>query len=80
LYVLEGSRLGAAFLLRTILQSADPLVAATTAYLGHGAGQPLWRSFLARLAQEAMTADEEAEAVDGACQAFALFARTAAQA
>jgi heme oxygenase (biliverdin-IX-beta and delta-forming) len=80
LYVLEGSRLGAGYLLRTIVQSSDPLVAATTAYLGHGAGQHLWRSFLARLEQEAMTPDQAAAAVDGASEAFALFARAAAQA
>ena len=79
MYVLEGSRLGAKYLLRMIAQSADPLVAEAGAYLSHGAGRPLWRSFLDRLQREAMTADDEAEAIAGAHQAFALFAQAAAR-
>jgi heme oxygenase (biliverdin-IX-beta and delta-forming) len=37
MYVLEGSRLGAGYLLRMVAQSADPLIAGARAYLGHGA-------------------------------------------
>jgi heme oxygenase (biliverdin-IX-beta and delta-forming) len=78
LYVLEGSRLGAKFLLRMIDRSTDPHIAEATAYLNHGAGQPLWWSFLARLDSEAIAPDDEAEAIDGARNAFATFADAAA--
>jgi heme oxygenase (biliverdin-IX-beta and delta-forming) len=80
LYVLEGARLGAAYLLRIALASADPRVRAATNYLGHGAGQGLWRSFLARLEREAVTPDEEARMIGSAEQAFAMFTRAAAAA
>jgi len=80
MYVLEGSRLGARYLLRMIAQSSDPLIAETRAYLGHGAGQSLWRSFLTRLEYEAMTGDDEAEAIAGARRSFAMFAEAAARA
>jgi heme oxygenase (biliverdin-IX-beta and delta-forming) len=80
LYVLEGSRLGAKFLLRIIARSADPQVSEATAYLRHGAGQALWPSFLARLESEAVAAVDESEAITGARRAFALFAEAGAQA
>jgi heme oxygenase len=80
MYVLEGSRLGAKYLLRLIAQSTDPLLAEARAYLGHGAGQPLWRSFLTRLEREAVSGDDEAEAIAGARRAFAMFAEAAARA
>jgi heme oxygenase len=78
MYVLEGSRLGAQVLLKTVSQSSDPAVAAATAYLGHGAGQHLWRSFLVMLERHGATLkrtlSSEKDVVDGARQAFALFA------
>jgi heme oxygenase (biliverdin-IX-beta and delta-forming) len=80
LYVLEGSRLGAKFLLRMIAHSADPHIGGATAYLSHGAGQPLWRSFLARLESEAVSSDGETEAIAGARRAFAMFAQAAVRA
>ena len=80
MYVLEGSRLGARYLLRMIAQSADPLIVEARAYLGHGTGQPLWTSFLARLEREALSGDAETEAIAGARQAFAMFAEAAARA
>jgi heme oxygenase (biliverdin-IX-beta and delta-forming) len=49
-YVLEGSRLGARVLIGRVAASADPDVRAATAYLGHGASEGLWRSFLPLLA------------------------------
>ena len=49
LYVLEGSRLGAAYLLRTVRQCSDPLVSGNTAFLGHGAGRHFWPEYLAVL-------------------------------
>lgn len=46
LYVLEGSRLGAKFLARQVRAAGGGL---PLAYLTHGEGPDLWRSFLARL-------------------------------
>jgi heme oxygenase len=80
MYVLEGSRLGAKYLLRMIARSADPLIADSRAYLGHGAGSPLWRSFLANLERAVVSGHGEAEAIAGARQAFAMFAEAAARA
>jgi heme oxygenase len=77
LYVLEGSRLGAAYLLRTVRQCSDPLVAGNTAFLGHGAGRHFWPEYLAVLECHA---DELAEddLVRSARSAFNLFAHAAA--
>lgn len=79
LYVLEGSRLGARFLLKAVTRSPDPAVRAATAYLSHGEGQPLWPAFLAVLERAATTVDD-AELIAGATRAFSLFARAAARA
>lgn len=78
LYVLEGSRLGARFLLKAVTRSADPAVGRATAYLGHGAGEPLWEKFLALLTHEAPHLDEE-EVVEGARSAFGVFSTAAAR-
>ncbi|MGC2086187.1 MAG: biliverdin-producing heme oxygenase [Bradyrhizobium sp.] len=75
LYVLEGSRLGAAYLMRVAAASADPRVRAATRYLCHGSGQGLWRGFLDRLEREPMSADDERTTIVSAQQAFALFAK-----
>ena len=80
LYVLEGSRLGGAFLLKRAAASADARVRDATAFLGHGAGLRLWPSFV-----EALEASSDARAdvdalVLGARSAFALFARSVADA
>lgn len=75
MYVLEGSRLGAKFLLKTVAGSADPGVGAATAYLSHGSGKRLWQSFLARLASE--DGCEEDEATEAARVAFAAFEQAA---
>jgi heme oxygenase (biliverdin-IX-beta and delta-forming) len=77
IYVLEGSRLGARFLLKIVMRSADPAVAHATAYLSHGAGQPLWETYLALLAEEAPRLDED-EVIAGAHAAFGLFSIAAA--
>ncbi|HEV2160288.1 biliverdin-producing heme oxygenase [Bradyrhizobium sp.] len=71
MYVLEGSRLGAKFLLKTVADSADPRVGEATAYLSHGAGKRLWQSFLAKLAGGEGYDEDEAIASAGA--AFAAF-------
>jgi len=79
MYVLEGSRLGAAYLLKAVERSADPVVAGATAYLSHGAGQHLWPSFLEMLETHAATLDDDAAALTAAREAFALFNRAAAR-
>lgn len=71
MYVLEGSRLGAKFLLRAVADAADPRIGTAVAYLGHGMGQRFWQSFLARLDGE--RGCDEDEAVDAARAAFAAF-------
>ena len=77
LYVLEGSRLGAAVLTRIVAQSSDTIVATATAYLRHGAGERLWPSFLARLDALTITPHHEACAIEAARAAFDLFAQAA---
>ena len=78
LYVLEGSRLGAAYLVRIVAASVDPRVRGATHYLRHGEGQGLWRSFLARLERESVSADDEHRMIVSAQQAFAMFATAVA--
>lgn len=80
LYVLEGSRLGAAHLRRIVAASTDARVRRATRYLGHGAGQGLWPSYLARLERETMTADVAAAMVASARDAFAMFTKAMAAA
>ncbi len=75
MYVLEGSRLGARYLLKTVAQSSNPIVRGATAYLAHGAGAHPWQGFLAQLEAFDLTPQDEASAVDAARDAFALFAR-----
>jgi len=77
MYVLEGSRLGARYLLRAIADCGEPTIAEATRYLGHGSGLPLWRTFLAKLESEPVTSRDEAEIISGARNAFAMFARAA---
>jgi len=78
LYVLEGSRLGAAYLLRAVRQCSDPVISGHTAFLGHGAGRPLWPGFLAILERHADELADDADIVAPARQAFALFEQAAA--
>ncbi|MGJ5179950.1 biliverdin-producing heme oxygenase [Bradyrhizobium oligotrophicum] len=80
LYVLEGSRLGAAYLLRVVTASADPIVRRATRYLRHGAGERLWPSFLSELAREPLTPDDEVRMIASARAAFAVFAKAMASA
>ncbi|QOZ54631.1 biliverdin-producing heme oxygenase [Bradyrhizobium sp. CCBAU 53338] len=75
MYVLEGSRLGARFLLKTIADAADPRIGEATAYLRHGAGKRLWQSFLSKLASD-VGCDED-EVIEAARRAFAAFERAA---
>lgn len=67
LYVLEGSRLGARFLLKQMADAALP-----TAFLRHGEGKHFWQSFLERLEQGVGDA-ELAGCIQSARCAFSLF-------
>jgi heme oxygenase len=78
MYVLEGSRLGAKYLLRAIDAGSDPQIAAATRYLRHGVGLRLWPNFLQTLENQPVTPQDEAAIIAGAHLAFALFAEAAA--
>ena len=78
LYVLEGSRLGAAYLLRSVRQCRDPQVSENTAFLGHGANQRFWPEYLAILESHAGEPADEDDLVVPARRAFDLFAHAAA--
>ena len=80
LYVLEGSRLGASYLLRVVAASADPRARGATRYLRHGAGKGLWRSFLGQLAQEPVTSSNQVRMIASAREVFAVFAMAMASA
>lgn len=77
LYVLEGSRLGAAYLSRHARASRDPAVRGALRYLTHGEGRSLWPSFLRDLAEREAAGLDPARLVDGARKAFAMFLRSA---
>jgi len=79
MYVLEGSRLGASFLLRTVLESGDPAVTGATEYLRHGEGLPLWPSFLALIERHAGEPGDASRAIGAAHYVFDLFERQAAK-
>jgi heme oxygenase (biliverdin-IX-beta and delta-forming) len=79
LYVLEGSRLGAAYLIRSAQRSADCRVRSATAYLAHGTGLGLWTSFLSVLESHARELTDCDRLVEPARRAFDLFAEAAAQ-
>lgn len=77
LYVLEGSRLGAAWLLKHIRRTSDPRILNATAYLAHGAGQRFWQDFLATLEDHADEVGDTNDLVDPARRAFDLFLKAA---
>lgn len=79
LYVLEGSRLGAAYLIRDVKRSPYPRVSHATAYLGHGAGLKLWPSFVAVLESFTDELSDPDEIVRPAKRAFELFTEAVAQ-
>ncbi|WP_445678595.1 biliverdin-producing heme oxygenase [Radicibacter daui] len=72
LYVLEGSRLGARFVLKQ-LEPAGERVRQNVRYLTHGREQDLWRSFAARLESEATIAGDLATTIAAAHTAFGVF-------
>jgi heme oxygenase len=68
LYVLEGSRLGARYILRELEDKQLP-----TRYLSHGEGQPFWPVFIRCLEESRAVRQDHAAAVAGATAAFNLF-------
>lgn len=80
MYVLEGSRLGAAYLRERIRHSGHRRVCENTAFLAHGIGRHFWRSFLAILESHADQLLDDDDILEPARQAFELFATAAARA
>ena len=75
-YVLEGSRLGAALILRTVETSPDAAVRCATRFLGHGTGRNFWGSFKMALARIDGDDDAIGLACAAAVQAFERFMAT----
>lgn len=71
LYVLEGSRLGAKFLVRRVREAGPTL---PLGYLSHGEGSNLWLSFLGWLEAQQKVGCQTDEAVEGARYGFCCFA------
>ncbi len=71
LYVLEGSRLGARVLLQQILAAA-PALRPATRFLSHGSEHRFWTTFV-QVLEAKVGANDLAECIYGAQQAFALF-------
>jgi heme oxygenase len=64
-YVLEGSRLGARFILKGIESTRDRELIAATRFLRHGTGIDLWTTFTAALSR----IDNDPPAIECACEA-----------
>jgi heme oxygenase (biliverdin-IX-beta and delta-forming) len=74
-YVLEGSRLGAEVLARRLLSSEESRTAPLPLrYLRHGAGKPLWRTFIDRLEASVEVRRRPADSISGARATFKYFA------
>jgi heme oxygenase len=73
-YVLEGSRLGAKVILRTVMSSAEREVREAIAFLRHGDGEQLWKSFKVELGKINSEPAAIAKACTGAKAAFHCFA------
>lgn len=73
LYVLEGSRMGGAVLLRRVLAGASVRCCEATRYLRHGEGLRLWPSFLAALEASSEVREDPEAVVASAIETFGLF-------
>jgi heme oxygenase (biliverdin-IX-beta and delta-forming) len=73
-YVLEGSRLGARIILQTVMRSAEPELRDAIAFLRHGDGEQLWKSFKVELGKINSEPAAIAKACTGAKAAFHCFA------
>jgi len=76
-YVLEGSRHGAAVLLRRVMARPDPTLRTATDFLRHGVRGGLWDSFVIRLETFSHGEVNLARISGGAVAAFAAFERAA---
>lgn len=73
LYVIEGSRLGAAVLSARAQASHDAKVRENVRYLTHGRGSGFWKSAVDLIEQGVVTPASRDEAVEAASQVFRLF-------
>ena len=80
LYVLEGSRLGARFLLQRFQSSPASAEGRATRYLAHGRESALWQTFLRQLEASAAARRDPKGAIAGATFAFGLFLPACVQA
>ena len=76
-YVLEGSRLGGAVLLRRVLGGPHPMPSTATEYLRHGAGSGLWQSFLTTIEAAGFVGTDLAKMTAGAVSVFGAFENAA---
>ncbi|MBC7739296.1 MAG: hypothetical protein H7245_19290 [Candidatus Saccharibacteria bacterium] len=76
-YVLEGSRLGSAVLLRRVLGGPHTNLLTTTEYLRHGAGTGLWQSFLVTIEAAGFAASDLVKMTSAAKAVFGAFERAA---
>jgi heme oxygenase len=72
-YVLEGSRLGARFILKGIEATRDQELIGATQFLRHGAGLDLWTAFTAALSRIDNDPSAIEAAVEAARAAFSCF-------
>ncbi len=72
-YVLEGSRLGAKLILRTVQSGGTAEILRATRFLMHGRGTDFWGSFRAALTAIDDDPGAIAAACNGACAAFERF-------
>lgn len=77
-YVLEGSRVGAKFILRSVEANASADILGATRFLMHGRGTDFWGSFQTALATIDDNPGAIATACDSACAAFECFLAAAA--
>jgi heme oxygenase len=72
-YVLEGSRLGARFILKFVEATAPPEIRAATQFLSHGFGKGFWPSFQAVLQGADLDQAASARACNAARAGFSCF-------
>lgn len=77
LYVLEGSRLGGAFLAKRLRANPDPCCRRASRYLRHGEGERFWPTFVVFFNSLPMVREELPEVTRAALRTFDLFAAAA---
>jgi heme oxygenase len=79
LYVLEGSRVGSAYLLRRLDHGRANDAHRPTRFLRHNRHLPMWPTFLQWLSRQQLDAEGTSAAIDAAKAIFQLYERSAAQ-